>query len=86
MKLLKKRWRMRWVKDLPNDLAAECDLDKKTISVLKDLPDSEKLRCMIHECLHACGWWADEEWVDDVSTDIGNILWKQGWRRTKKHP
>ena len=35
----------------------------------------------IHEGLHACNWAKKEVVVDQVSTDIGSLLWRLGWRK-----
>lgn len=41
----------------------------------------EGLIVLLHECLHAEDWSKSEEWVDLVATDIGNLLWRLGYRR-----
>jgi len=54
----------------------------KEIVVRKNLPAKEELDVTIHELLHAADWWKDEEWIERIGTDIANILWKIGWRKT----
>ena len=38
---------------------------------------------LIHECLHAEHWKSREKTVDRVSTEIGSLLWRLGYRRKK---
>ncbi len=44
----------------------------------------EDLVTLLHECLHAEDWELSEKRVDQISTDIGTLLWRLGYRRTKK--
>jgi hypothetical protein len=86
--LLGRVWKLLWVKKLGRNTVGDCDPpDKpnKVIRVLKGQEHQEELRALIHECLHACGWWADEEWVDLTSTDIAKVLWRLGWRKGEEN-
>ena len=88
IRLLDRVWRLLWVKKLDRGDGGTCDQPdarQKAIRILADLEPREELRLLIHESLHACHWWADEEWVDSVSDDIARLLWRCGWRPTKKH-
>lgn len=38
---------------------------------------------LLHECLHASNWNKSEKVVDRTAVDIGNLLWRLGFRRTK---
>ena len=38
----------------------------------------------IHELLHAENWAETEEVVDRVSSEIGKVLWRAGYRRSEK--
>jgi hypothetical protein len=79
-------WRLIWAKRFKGGHYGDCDppnTPKKVIRILKDMKPEEELRLVLHECLHACGWWADEEWVDDTSSDISHVLWRLGWRKVE---
>ena len=41
-----------------------------------------ELETIIHECLHAENWAATEGVVDRVSSEIGGLLWRLGYRKT----
>jgi len=53
----------------------------KAITLRPDLTEQELLTYAIHEGLHACCWYMDEEHVDNVSSDIGRFLWRLGFRK-----
>ena len=36
---------------------------------------------LIHECLHVENWSKQEKTVERVSAEIGNLLWRLGYRR-----
>ena len=42
-----------------------------------------ELITILHESLHVENWAQSEEIVDRVSTDIGKLLWRLGYRRKK---
>lgn len=44
-----------------------------------------ELITIIHEGFHASRWNAHEETVDQVSSDIGRLLWRLGYRRPRKN-
>lgn len=46
-----------------------------------EIGTKEGLVTLIHECLHAENWAATEEVVDRTSTEIGDLLWRLGYRR-----
>lgn len=54
------------------------------ISIAVDIDTKEGLIALIHECLHAEQWAATEEVVDRTSIEIGNLLWRLGYRRKRK--
>lgn len=66
--------------------------DKKEYPAIR-LPDGlpfdndkrakQGLVSLIHECLHAENWDDSEKKVDRVAVDIGNLLWRLGYRRKK---
>lgn len=39
---------------------------------------------LLHECLHAEQWELTEDEVDRISTEIGTLFWRLGYRRHKK--
>lgn len=55
---------------LPNGLPCEDEKNAKT-----------GLITVIHECLHAENWEPSEKVVDRCSVEIGNLLWRLGYRR-----
>lgn len=85
IKILNKAWELVFCPNLKNK--GECDspnsLNKK-IRIWKGLKDEQELEILIHEMLHAAFWHIDEEYVDRVSKDISNVLWKLNYRRLKK--
>ena len=69
----------------PDGLHGECDAyhigekDRK-IGIYIDPATKKGLITIIHECLHAEDWHASEEAVDRTSAEIGNFLWRLGYR------
>jgi len=61
----------------------DCDdptTTNKQIRIANNLPMLEELEVVIHECFHACDWWKDEEWIEQVSEDIAHVLVRRlGW-------
>jgi len=85
IKIVGRRWGFRFAK--LRKCKGYCDSPKKKnkeIVVRSNLPQKEELDVTIHELLHAADWWKDEEWVEQVGTDIANILWRLGWRKTEQ--
>ena len=85
-----KRWGLRFVA-MPDKKDKKCkgycespDKKNKEIVIKKDLPPKEELDTTLHELLHAADWSKDEEWVDQVGTDIAKILWRLGWRKPEQ--
>lgn len=77
-----KSWNLRFCR-LPNDRRGDCEspYDKgKTIRISKTLAGQEKLEVLLHEMLHAGVWDLSEEAVDELSTDMAQVLYKLGWR------
>lgn len=54
--------------------------DKK-IELHPDLRGEEHLATVIHEVIHAAIWSMDEEYVEELSTDLARILWRFQYRR-----
>lgn len=57
----------------------ECDADNRVIRVRRSLRGQERLRVVLHEALHALLWHGDEEWIDDVSTDLAAMITDLGY-------
>jgi len=56
------------------------DAKNKQIRIANNLPMQEEMEVVIHECLHACDWWKDEEWIKQVGEDISHLMVKRlGW-------
>lgn len=69
---------------LDEDDRGDCDspdTKNKKIRIANDLPPQEELEVIIHEALHACDWYKDEEWVELTAEDIARLLTKLGYRR-----
>ena len=80
-----KRWGFRFAR--LKKCKGYCDSPEKKnkeIVVKSNLPPKEELDITLHELLHAADWWKDEEWVEQVGTDIANVLWRLGWRKTEQ--
>lgn len=46
-------WRLIWVRAFEDDRIGEADDEERAIRILRDLPEREKLRVVLHELLHA---------------------------------
>ena len=80
-----KRYR---IEELPEDhadrgLCDAPDTKEKAISIRKGLAEKERLEILVHEALHACSWYWDEEGVELSAEDISAFLWRDGWRRSR---
>jgi hypothetical protein len=68
---------------------AELDDRKATISVHPQQTAKEKLNTYIHEALHIGDWLCQREKdlneteVNHIASQICQVLWKQGYRRTE---
>ena len=77
-----KRW---WFDELPKGQASGmCESPEATHRIM-DIPLEGKTlndcATVIHESLHACYWWMDEEFIDQAADDIARLLWRLGWRK-----
>lgn len=83
-RILGKHWGVRFVNNL-GDKYADCDppdTPNKVIRFKSGLSDKDLLDAIIHECCHI-GWWpSDESHVNEFATDLANLLWKLGYRRS----
>lgn len=81
-----KYWQLVYDSHLPKDCDGLCDapdLDKKRIRIRSTLTEQTELETLIHECLHAAFWDADEYAISETSCDIAKVLWKLGYKREK---
>jgi hypothetical protein len=79
-----RRYEVKYVKKLKNGNHGECDhynAGNKSIRILESLEPKRKLVVTLHESLHACMWPLSEAAVGEMSEDIGNLLWKLGYRK-----
>lgn len=67
---------------LINGLTEAPDVKGKAIYIADELKGETLLEVTIHEALHACDWYKDEEWVCQAGHDIARLLWRLGWRKT----
>lgn len=70
-----------------DQIDGDCDtykLNERYLCVFADMDTRNGLISTIHESLHAENWAATENIVDRVSKEIGNFLWRLGYRREKK--
>ncbi len=52
----------------------------KRIVIWPRLQGLRLLQALLDESIHACAWDLDNESVDEMSTDIGYFLWRNGLR------
>jgi hypothetical protein len=57
--------------------------EENLIEVDKFLSPSERLITLVHEALHIADWNMSERKVTNISELIGEVLWKQGYRKIK---
>lgn len=82
--LNKKRWRLKFIPRMVAD--GECDspdTKNKEIRIREGLRGERRLEVIVHELLHACMWSFDEQFVDQIASDITRVLWKLGYRDDK---
>jgi hypothetical protein len=61
-------------------LAGLCNKKSTSIRIFEDLNTRKGLITAIHETLHAEAWNTSEKVIDRVSTEIGDFLWRLGYR------
>lgn len=54
------------------------------VAVEKKLTGRMELDTNIHEMLHACAPFSNEEWVLQTARDIAKALWELGYRKTNE--
>jgi hypothetical protein len=83
IKLLGKVWLLKWVSRLKGKWG---DIDPpdqrgRAIRISREAKGRRLLIVLIHEMLHGCFWQIDEDVIDQSSIDIGDALWRLGFRR-----
>ena len=84
IKILGKYWKLKYTKKLPKDLDGCVDLPNvpnKEMWIDKDLTGKDELETIIHEVWHCADPHKDETFIEEVSKDLTNILWKLGYRK-----
>jgi len=78
-----KRWELRYVPNLGEN-HGDSDgphIPDKVIRIQQGLSDKKHLEIALHEMLHACCWYLDEEVIEPVAHDIAHVLTKLGWKK-----
>lgn len=78
-----KKYKIKWRK--PYKCEGLCDAPSATpenryIWINPKLAEKELILTLLHEAAHACVWVLDEETVTRTAEDIGDFLWKCGFR------
>ncbi len=87
IKILNRVWELEFSSRLAKDTDGTCDSPstpnkKITVRPIKD--EKYRLQVLLHEMIHAACWEVfAEEYVDNLSHDFANILWRLGYRRSK---
>jgi len=55
--------------------------NSREMNIFVDIATKNGLVTLIHESLHAENWAKSEAVVDRVSTEIGDFLWRLGYRK-----
>lgn len=72
------------VRPLEGDTAGLACKEDNTIEIDPRIAtERERLRVVIHEALHLADWAMSERKVDNRSRKIADVLWKQGYRKTR---
>lgn len=72
------------VRPLPGNTGGLACKETNTIELDPNIAgEKELLRVTVHEALHLADWKAGERKVDRVSREITEVLWKQGYRKTR---
>ena len=83
-KLFKKLTKDLKLEDPIDNDRGGCFLDQKLIYLSPKLfvvgNNKELMDTVIHELLHGFMWWLDEEYVEDIATDIAKVLIRMGFK------
>ncbi len=58
-----------------------CDYEERVLDVPMKGKECDDLDTLLHEGIHACMPFLEEEIVAESATDIAKFLWKLGWRK-----
>lgn len=71
LKIRGQRWRILIARPPENKCSALCDYDARTIYIR---PSADKVRCIVHEVLHACLADIEEKAVEETEEAIVKAL------------
>jgi len=75
-------YRLKWVDEIDGGKTfGECDppdSKEKEIRIVRTLRGEKRVETIIHECLHACHWDMDENWVSSSTQEIAHVLESTG--------
>lgn len=86
-----KKWLIRYVSNLtgpkpqiPNSTVVngKCVYSDKEIMIANGQSEFDELDTIIHEIVHAGCPFLIEDFVKEFSTDLANIMWQLGYRKT----
>ena len=83
--ILGRFWNLKFVPNLGKymGLCEDPTNKNRTIKIQKGLTKFQELQTILHECGHAINYkMFDEEFIEEVSTNIAKILWDLGYRKT----
>ncbi len=78
--LLGNRWRIKFRTKKHPLWLGECYENRSLIEIRDDIEDRLLLETILHECIHACCWYIDEEFVRIMAIDQSRLLWRLGYR------
>lgn len=73
--------------DICGPIDGSCDCarsSRPSIRITTEPYSKKELITILHECGHAEDWSKSEEIIDRISSEIGTLLWRLGYRRGKK--
>ena len=82
---LDKRWRVRYVPKIRHkgkECVGLCDWHNRELLLKIDQTERQELGTTIHESLHGCFPWLDEDAVLQSEESIADLLWSLGWRKS----
>ena len=76
-----RNYRVESQKGLRPPLLARCFHDERIIKIPVDGDTRDELDWIVHESLHACCPYLEEDAVDKAATSVARLLWRLGWRK-----
>ena len=77
-------YRVESQKGLRPPVLARCFHDERIVKIPVDGDTLDELDWIIHESLHACCPYLEEDAVDKAATSVARLLWRLGWRKEEK--